>query len=97
MAASLPKRRFAYPPQLLLLDGGLGQLNVGVRVLERLGLTERIPIASLAKSFEEVYRPGRSEPYRLSRQSEGLYLLQGSATRHTGSPSPTTAHCAASA
>jgi len=74
--ASPPKRRFAYPPQLLLLDGGLGQLNVGVRVLERLGLTERIPIASLAKSFEEVYRPGRSEPYRLSRQSEGLYLLQ---------------------
>jgi excinuclease ABC subunit C len=75
-ATSPPKRRFAYPPQLLLLDGGLGQLNVGVRVLENLGLTERIPIASLAKSFEEVYRPGRSEPYRLSRQSEGLYLLQ---------------------
>jgi excinuclease ABC subunit C len=71
-----PKRRFAYPPQLLLLDGGLGQLNVGVRVLEQLGLTERIPIASLAKSFEEIYRPGSSEPIRLSRQSEGLYLLQ---------------------
>ncbi len=70
------KRRFAYPPQLILLDGGLGQLNVGVRVLDTLGLTERIPIASLAKSFEEVYRPGRSEPFRLSRQSEGLYLLQ---------------------
>ncbi len=70
------RRRFAYPPQLLLLDGGLGQLNVGVRVLETLGLTERVPIASLAKSFEEVYRPGRSEPYRLPRQSEGLYLLQ---------------------
>jgi excinuclease ABC subunit C len=77
-AVATPKtrRRFAYPPQLLLLDGGLGQLNVGVRVLEELGLTERIPIASLAKSFEEVYRPGRSEPYRLPRQSEGLYLLQ---------------------
>ena len=71
-----PRRRFAYPPQLLLLDGGLGQLNVGVRVLASLGLTERIPIASLAKSFEEVYRPGSSEPIRLSRQSEGLYLLQ---------------------
>ena len=70
------RRRFAYPPQLLLLDGGLGQLNVGVRVLESLGLTERIPIASLAKSFEEIYRPGSSEPIRLSRQSEGLYLLQ---------------------
>jgi excinuclease ABC subunit C len=76
VTGSAAKRRFAYPPQLLLLDGGLGQLNVGVRVLERLGLTERIPIASLAKSFEEIYRPGRSEPYRLSRQSEGLYLLQ---------------------
>ncbi len=75
-AGARPRRRFAYPPQLLLLDGGLGQLNVGVRVLESLGLTERIPIASLAKSFEEVYRPGSSEPIRLSRQSEGLYLLQ---------------------
>jgi excinuclease ABC subunit C len=75
-AAPPPKRRFAYPPQLLLLDGGLGQLHVGVRVLDSLGLTERIPVASLAKAFEEVYRPGSSEPIRLSRQSEGLYLLQ---------------------
>jgi excinuclease ABC subunit C len=71
-----PRRRFAYPPQLLLLDGGKGQLAVGVRVLERLGLTDRVPIASLAKSFEEVYLPGREEPLRLSRQSEALYLLQ---------------------
>ncbi len=69
-------RRFAYPPQLLLLDGGLGQLNVGVRVLASLGLSDRIPVASLAKSFEEVYRPGSSDPIRLSRQSEALYLLQ---------------------
>ena len=45
-------------------------------MLESLGLTERIPIAALAKSFEEVYRPGSSEPIRLPRQSEGLYLLQ---------------------
>ncbi len=74
--APAARRRFAYPPQLLLLDGGLGQLNVGVRVLESLGLSERIPIAALAKSFEEVYRPGSSEPIRLPRQSEGLYLLQ---------------------
>ncbi len=70
------RRRFAYPPQLLLLDGGLGQLGVGVKVLESMGLTDRIPIAALAKSFEEVYRPGSSEPIRLPRQSEGLYLLQ---------------------
>ena len=55
------------------------------------GLTERIPVAALAKSFEEVYRPGRSEPIRLSRQSEALYLSSGSGTRPTASPSPTTA------
>ena len=70
------RRRFAYPPQLLLLDGGRGQLNVGVRVLERLGLADRIPIAALAKSFEEVYLPGREEPLRLPRRSEALFLLQ---------------------
>jgi excinuclease ABC subunit C len=70
------RRRFAYPPQLLLLDGGLGQLNVGVRVLERLGLSDRIPVAALAKSYEEVYRPGLEAPLRLPRQSEALYLLQ---------------------
>ncbi len=70
------RRRFAYPPQLLLVDGGLGQLHVGVRVLEQLGLSERVPIASLAKQFEEVYLPGSSEPVRLPRQSEALYLLQ---------------------
>ncbi len=70
------RRRFAYPPQLLLLDGGLGQLHVGMRVLDRLGLREEVPIAALAKSFEEVYVPGRPEPLRLPRQSEALYLLQ---------------------
>jgi excinuclease ABC subunit C len=70
------RRRFAYPPQLILLDGGLGQLNVGVKVLAELGLTDRVPLASLAKSFEEIYRPGSSEPIRLSRQSDALYLLQ---------------------
>ncbi len=70
------RRRFAYPPQLLLLDGGLGQLHAGMRVLDRLGLADRVPIAALAKSFEEIYRPGSSQPIRLSRQSESLYLLQ---------------------
>jgi excinuclease ABC subunit C len=70
------RRRFAYPPQLLLLDGGIGQLNVGIRVLESLGLSERIPVAALAKSFEEIYRPGSPDPIRLPRHSEALYLLQ---------------------
>ena len=71
-----PRRRFAYPPQLLLLDGGKGQLGVGVQVLEELGLTGQIELASLAKQFEEVYRPGSPDPVRIPRGSEGLYLLQ---------------------
>ncbi len=68
--------KFSYPPQLLLVDGGKGQLSVAVRVLEELGLSDEIPVASLAKQFEEVFVPNRSESIRLSRQSEGLYLLQ---------------------
>jgi excinuclease ABC subunit C len=68
--------RFQYPPQLLVVDGGKGQLGVAVRVLEQLGLREQIPVCSLAKQFEEVFLPGRPEPVRLPRQSEALYLLQ---------------------
>ncbi len=45
-------------------------------MLERLGLADRIPIAALAKSFEEIYLPGHDAPLRLPRQSEALYLLQ---------------------
>jgi excinuclease ABC subunit C len=69
-------RRFAYPPQLLLLDGGKGQLSVGVRVLERLGLSGEIAVAALAKQFEEVFVPGRADPLRIPRGSEALFLLQ---------------------
>jgi excinuclease ABC subunit C len=68
--------RFQYPPQLLLVDGGKGQLGVAVEVLQELGLEDEIPVASLAKQFEEVYIPGRSDPVRIPRQSEALYLLQ---------------------
>jgi len=68
-------KRFSYPPNLLLVDGGRGQLNVAVRVLEELGL-EEIAVASLAKRFEEVYVPDRVEPVRIPRDSEALYLLQ---------------------
>jgi excinuclease ABC subunit C len=68
--------RFAYPPQLLLVDGGKGQLSVAVKVLEELGLDGEIPVAALAKRFEEVYLPGQSEPVQIARQTEALYLLQ---------------------
>jgi excinuclease ABC subunit C len=68
--------RFAYPPQLLLLDGGKGQLGVGERVLEQLGLTGTVSLAALAKQFEEVYVPGRPDPVRIPRDTEAIYLLQ---------------------
>ncbi len=69
-------RRFAYPPNLLLVDGGKGQLSVAIRVIESLGLEDEISVASLAKRFEEVYVPGQADPIRIPRQSEALYLLQ---------------------
>ena len=68
--------KFSYPPQLLLVDGGKGQLGVALRVLEELGLADEIPVASLAKRFEEVYLPGMADPVSLPRQSEALFLLQ---------------------
>ena len=68
--------KFAYPPQLLVVDGGKGQLNVARRVVDELGLTDEIPVAALAKQFEQVYVPGRSEPVEIARGSEGLFMLQ---------------------
>jgi excinuclease ABC subunit C len=68
--------RFSYPPQLLVVDGGKGQLGVAERVVHELGLEHEIPVAALAKRFEEVYVPGRSDPITIPRQSEALYLLQ---------------------
>lgn len=68
-------KRFGYPPQLVVVDGGKGQLSVAVDVLQRLGLAH-IPVVGLAKRFEEVYVPGQSEPIEIDRNSEALYLLQ---------------------
>lgn len=67
---------FSYPPQLLLVDGGKGQLSATVAVLKELNLFGRIPVASLAKRNEEIFLPGKSEPVILPRNSESLYLLQ---------------------
>ncbi len=68
--------KFAYPPQLLVVDGGKGQLGVAERVVNELGLADEIPVAALAKRFEEVYVPGSSAPVRISRGSEALFMLQ---------------------
>lgn len=69
-------RRFAYPPQLLLVDGGRGQLSVAIDVVSELGLDAEIPVAALAKKFEEVFVPGRQEPVTFPRGGEGLFMLQ---------------------
>ena len=62
-------------PDLLLIDGGKGQLNAALSAMEALGITPPVTI-SLAKQEEEIYVPGESEPRRLSRHSYALRLLQ---------------------
>jgi excinuclease ABC subunit C len=62
-------------PDLIIVDGGKGQLSAACRELQRLGLSER-PIIGLAKEFEEIYRPGRPLPLRLPEDSGALQLLQ---------------------
>ena len=62
-------------PDLILIDGGKGQLGAACAELEKLGLSH-IPILGLAKEFEEIHRPGQSEPLCLSHDSGALKLLQ---------------------
>ena len=67
---------FALLPDLLIVDGGKGQLGRAVSVLERFNLLDRVPVAGLAKQNEELFLPGRPESVLLPRQSQGLYLVQ---------------------
>jgi excinuclease ABC subunit C len=62
-------------PDLILIDGGKGQLGAAYAELEKLGLAH-IPVIGLAKEFEEIHRPGEKEPLRLSHESGALKLLQ---------------------
>ena len=68
--------KFAYPPQLILVDGGKGQLGVAMEVISELGLEHEIPVASLAKRLEEVFVPNRSEAVDVPRGSDALFMLQ---------------------
>jgi excinuclease ABC subunit C len=68
-------RKFAYPPQLLVVDGGAPQVQVAAQVLADLGI-EDIAVCGLAKRLEEVWLPGDEFPVILPRTSEALYLLQ---------------------
>ena len=68
-------RRFAYPPQLLVVDGGRPQVAAARRALDELGIDD-VALCGLAKRLEEVWLPGEDDPVVLPRSSEGLYLLQ---------------------
>ncbi|MEU5399317.1 excinuclease ABC subunit UvrC [Streptomyces sp. NPDC005963] len=68
-------RRFAYPPQLIVVDGGQPQVAAAQRALDELGIDD-VAVCGLAKRLEEVWLPGESDPVVLPRSSEGLYLLQ---------------------
>lgn len=63
-------------PDLLMVDGGKGQLNIAVEVLREFDLFDKVPVVSLAKQFEELYLPGDPKPIILSRRSNALYLVQ---------------------
>ncbi len=63
-------------PDLMMIDGGKGQLGVAVEVLGEFNLLDRVPVISLAKQFEEIYMPGQSAPIILPRRSDALYLVQ---------------------
>ncbi|MDB6039345.1 MAG: uvrb/uvrc motif, partial [Verrucomicrobiales bacterium] len=62
-------------PDLILIDGGKGQLNAALEQLQKLQLAH-VPVIGLAKEFEEIYRPGDSEPLRLDHNTGALKLLQ---------------------
>jgi excinuclease ABC subunit C len=67
--------KFAYPPQLVVVDGGKPQVNAAAKALQELGITD-VAICGLAKRLEEVWLPNSSEPVIFPRHSEALYLLQ---------------------
>ena len=69
------KRRFAYPPNLVVIDGGKGQLNRAAEVMDELGVNG-VTVVSLAKRMEEVFVPGRPDPIVIPRGADALYLLQ---------------------
>lgn len=68
-------RRFAYPPNLYVVDGGAPQVNAASAVIDELGVTD-VAVIGLAKRLEEVWVPSEPDPIIMPRNSEGLYLLQ---------------------
>jgi excinuclease ABC subunit C len=67
---------FSFLPDLIIIDGGKGQLGRVVKVLEQFGLFDKVPVVGLAKQEEEIFFPHNSQPLILPRNSQGLYLVQ---------------------
>jgi excinuclease ABC subunit C len=63
-------------PELIVIDGGKGQLNAALDALRELGLETKIPVIGIAKRLEEIYRPGDKYPLHLSKKSPALRLIQ---------------------
>lgn len=74
-APESPSRKFAYPPQLFVVDGGKPQVEAAQDVLDELGITD-VPVVGIAKRLEEIWVPGEEFPVIFPRQGQGLYMLQ---------------------
>ena len=83
--------KFSYPPQLILVDGGVPQVAAAARALNELGMND-IALCGLAKRLEEVWLPHQKDPLILPRTSEGLYLLQRIRTKPIALQSLSTDH-----
>lgn len=71
-----PDASFSFLPDLIIIDGGKGQLGRVVTVLEQFELMDKVPVVGLAKREEEIFFPNKSRPTLLPRHSQGLYLVQ---------------------
>jgi excinuclease ABC subunit C len=71
-----PDHAFGRLPDLLIVDGGKGQLGRAIAVIEAFGLSDKIPLVGLAKGHEEMFLPGRPDPVILPRRSDGLHLME---------------------
>jgi excinuclease ABC subunit C len=73
---SKPDASFSFLPDLIIIDGGKGQLGRAVEVLKKYDLLDKVPVIGLAKQQEEIFLPHKSESLMLPRHSQGLYLIQ---------------------
>jgi excinuclease ABC subunit C len=76
LPGSKPDESFAILPDLIIVDGGKGQLSRAIKVLHEFGLVNKLPVVGLAKQEEEIYFPNRAESLLLPRHSQGHYLVQ---------------------